>query len=1103
MTEHLRRLLFLLAPAILALPATAQTVTGTILGAVSDPSGAVVPGATVTATNPATGFTRSTTSDPEGNYRLTFLPLGAYRVEARSAGFERTRREGVAVSADERVRVDFALAVGEANQTVEVNAGTPIVQASDATVGDVIDSRRIVDLPLNKRNFVDLVQLTAGVTPGRAADYGGETAIDNFRGRFVFSANGQRTTTNNFILDGVDNNANLFNAGGVVIAPVIDAIQEFKVSTANFSPEFGRAAGAVVSVQTKSGTNQLHGSLFEFLRNSDFDANTFFNNRAGQPTPPFRQNQFGFTVGGRIIKDRTFFFGDYQGYRVRDTKNFVSNVPTQQERQGDFSASAFGTIYDPATAAPNGAGSLTLQPFPGNRIPVQRFDPVAQQILGLYAAPNTNFGGLASNFINNPALKRTDDQFDIRIDHRLNDSNNVFGRYSFGDATQLYPNAMLTAQNPFGGGTGKGNLSPLRAQSLALNFIHTFSPRFLAETRFGFTRTNYSGLPLGNGDPLLNNINIPNQRYNSSIQTIPTFGVNGLTTLGPQANVPNFSVLNNYQVSENLSYTLGFGHTLKFGGDMIRRQLNNFFTGSPTGAFSFSGVYTTVNAASGAKAGNAFADFLLGLPAGTNRDILQGGFGRRDIVASFYFQDDWKVSRRLTVNAGVRWDVWTPFVEVHDRQSNFDIATSKLVVASPSGPLGRTLRNTDWNNFGPRLGLAYDLTGDGKTVLRTGYSISYIEDLSAGRTLMPLNPPFGFSDQITNSQGIIPARRLQDGFNPPVIPSLTNLSGQFHITDTNYRTEYSQNWSFGIQRQLGANLALDVAYVGTKGTHLMERTDANEPLPGPGAVATHRPFYSLYPNLGTLDGLLSTSNSTYHSLQGKLTRRFASGLYFLVAYTFGRAIEGSEGVGENAITAAVQTLAQNPRNRRADKALASFDMRNRVVFSYIYEFPFGKGKPWFKSGVASRILGDWRLDGATSMLGGNPFTVQMATSNLNTGTYQRPNRTCDGNLPGSQQSVYRFFDTSCFSAPAIYSYGNAGRNFLIGPSMYNWDASLQRTFPISESKRLEFRGEYFNVFNTPQFYPPMNLVGNPDFGTLTAIRGGSNRQGQLALKLIF
>lgn len=1080
-----------------------QTVTGTILGVITDPSGAVIANGQVTAINGAMGFKRSATTDNEGNYMLTFLPLGSYRVEISVPGFERTVREGIEVQADERIRVDIKLSVGQANQTVEVKAGAPLLETADATVGEVVETKQITDLPLNKRNFVDLVQLTAGVTPGRPADFGGDGTIDNFRGRFVFSANGQRVTTNNFILDGIDNNAALFNAGGVVVMPVVDSIQEFKVSISNFSPEFGRAVGAVVSVQTKAGTNRFHGTLWEFLRNSDLDSNTFFNNAASQPNPPFRQNQYGFTFGGPIIKNRTFFFGDYQGLRVADTYNFVANVPTIPERQGLFTGSPFGPIYDPATAASTGAGGLTLQPFAGNRIPGSRLDTVAAQIMSLFPPPNTGAAGaLASNFINNPVLTRNDDQFDIRIDHRINEANNFFGRYSWDNSSQLFPNALLSPRDPFGGGSGKGNVSTLPAQSLTLNYIHSFSPRFLSETRAGFTRTNYTAEPLGNGNALLNNINIPNQRYSNTIQTIPTFSISGLTNVGPQSNVPNFSVLNTYQVSQNFSHTIRSGHTLKFGGDLIRRQLNNDFTSAAPGSFSFSGVYTTANAASAAQNGNGVADFLLGLPASSSHDILSGGFGRRSIVASWYFQDDMKLSRRLIVNAGVRWDLWTPWVEVHDRQSNFDYATGQLVVASPSGPLGRALRDTNWNNYAPRLGAAYDLTGSGKTVIRTGYSINYIEDLSAGSTLLPLNLPFDFSSQAVNSQGIIPAITLQQGFPAVVFPPLTNPLGQLHTTAVNYKTAYAQNWTAGVQHQFGNNFMLDVSYVGNKGTHLLQRINGNQPLPGAGNLATHRPFYAEYPNLTTLDGLLSTANSTYESLQVKFTKRFSNGFTFLADYTYGKAIEGSEGVGENAVTSVIETMAQNPLNRAGEKALASFDMRRRFVASYAYELPFGRRKRYLSRGVPSYILGNWRVDGITSFLDGNPFTLQMATSTLNTGTFQRPNRVCDGSLGGAW-TVARFFNTSCFVAPQLYTYGNAGRNILTGPGTVNWDFSMQRTFPVRESMRFELRGEFFNLFNTPSFYPPQTQVGLPNFGQITAIRTGSNRQVQLGLKFYF
>jgi hypothetical protein len=1084
------------------IPSAAQTVTGTLLGSVLDSSGALIPNAEVTAVNQETGLTRTVRSDGVGNYLLTFLPPGSYRLIGSMQGFRQTVQSGIAVQADTRTRVDLTLTVGETSETVEVVADIPLVQTSDATVGEVVDSQRITDLPLNKRNFMDLVQLTAGVAPGRASEAGNVSTIDNFRGRFTFNANGQRSTTNNIMVDGVDNNANLFNAGGVVIAPNVDAIAEFKVSTANFSPEFGRAAGGVVSVQTKSGTNQIHGTLFHFFRNSSLDSNTFFNNRAGAARPDFRQNQFGFTVGGPIRKNRTFFFGDYQGFRVREGNTFLPSVPTPESRQGDFSGPGFRPIFDPATAAPV-TGGLQLQPFPGNRVPSNRFDPLSQNMAALYPLPNTNLGSIVNNYLNNPKLIRDDDQYSIRIDHRFSDMTNLFARYTYADASQLWPNALLTPGNPFGGG-GRGNDSLLPAQALAINLIHTISPSFISETRGGFTRSRYIGNPLGFGDPLFDGIQIPNHRYSDRIQTIPTINITRLSGLGPQGNVPNVSVMNSFQVAQNFVRSVGLKHTIKFGGDFIRRQLNNDFTGNPAGVMSFTGSFTSNNARVSATTGEPFADFLLGYYNNMNRDVMYGGFGRRNVLASAYFQDDMKLTRRLTVNLGVRWDLWTPHVEVADRQASFDFSGGRFVQASPGGPLGRALRATDWNNLAPRFGFAYDLTGDGNTVLRGGYTISYIEDLSAGRTMMTQNPPFTFGDQLVFAQGEIPRSRLSDGFNVPVIPPTDErLAGVVRGVEPNYRSTYSQSFSMGIQRYLGRNFGLDIAYVGTKGTKLMQRVDGNQPVPGVGAVNNRRPFFSAFPLLGTIDGLQSSANSSFHSFQAKVTRRYSNGFQFLATYTWGRALEGSEGVGETGVGAPIPTMPQDANNRRAEKALASFHMLHRAVFSYSYDLPFGKGRPYLQSGAAAMALGGWSLQGVTSLLSGNPFTVQMAASNLNTGTAQRPDRICDGNLPSSERTVDRWFDPSCFQAPAAFTFGNAGRNILIGPGAVNFDFGVLKNIPIREVTRLEFRAEAFNLMNTPQFYPPNGAIGNPNAGFINGVRGGSNRQIQFALKLIF
>ncbi len=1089
-----------IAAYLISLALYGQTVTGSLVGVVSDISGAVVPGAKVAASESRTNFTRSITTDSSGNYSIPLLPVGIYDIHVTAPGFKEFVRRGIELNADTRIEADASLTLGDASERVEVTADAPLVVATDATMGQVIDTRRIEELPLNGRNFAQLIQLTSGVTNGRPGEVAGNTVIENFRGTFTFNANGLRSASNNYLIDGVDNTEGLFNAGGVVIEPVIDAIQEFKVSTTNMPAEFGRTAGGVVSIQTKGGTNQFHGALFEFLRNDAFDASTFFNNSAGGSKPPLHQNHFGGTLGGPVVHNRTFFFVDYQGYRVTEGLTYLGSVPTLRARSGDFTGSGYPTIYDPATAAPDGKGGVTLTPFAGNLIPANRLDPVARAIVNLYPLPNTNPGSTTLNFLNNPLRQRQDDQYDIRMDHSFRASDNFFARYSWGKAHQLYPNELYSSTDPFGGGN-KGNDLYITPQGLTVNYVHAFSPRLLSESRVGFSRLYFDGRPLGFKDPKFDDIQIPNERISDQVGVIPSVGVSGLTSIGPQGNLPNRGAQNIFQFYQTVSLIRN-KHSFKMGADILRRQRNNNFSSSPAGSFSFTGAYTGPAATSG---GVAFADFLLGLPVSLSRSYLAGTFGRREFIASGFLQDDYRISRQFTLNLGLRYDVWTPIVEVADRQTNFDPVTGKLIVASDKGPLGRGLYHRDNNNFQPRIGLAYDLDGRGKTVIRSGYGITTLEDLNAGATLMNFNPPFSTTQQVTNATGAIPRSTLRNGFPVLTIPSLDNPSGTIRAISPNFRATYVQSWSFEVQRALAANTLFDIAYVGSKATRLPGRIDLNLATPGAGSVNPRRPYFAVDPNLGTVDTLLSDVNSTYHSLQAKVERRFSSGLSFLAAYTLGHAIEGSEGPFESATPgSSVQTMPQNNLNRAAEKASTTYDVRHRIVFSYGYEFPFGKGKRLLQSGVGAAVLGNWKIQGLTTFATGNPMTVVVASSNLNNGGgTQRPNRTCDGNLPSDRRSVNRWFDTSCFSIPALYTYGTAGRDIIVGPGVNSSDASLIKEIRSTERIRLQFRAEGFNIMNTPQFWPPNNALGPTSFGKISSTRLSSNRQLQFALKLLF
>ncbi len=1074
---------------VAAVIVNAQVDTATIVGTVQDSSGAVVPGATVTATESQTNIKTATHADTSGNYVITALKVGNYTVAVEAQGFKKETHSGIVLEVQSRVRIDFTLQVGSIAEVVNIQSELPVVETETSSLGDVVTSQQVTDLPLNGRDFTQLATLTTGVIKitESSGNINGASSQSNGNAGGAFAVNGTRGNLNNFMLDGIDNNSN-DNAGNVLQTNV-DAIQEFRIQTSDYSAEFGRSGGAVINATIKSGTNQFHGTAFDFLRNDVLDARNFFE-PAGSPKAPFRQNQFGGTLGGPIRRDKTFFFVDYQGTRAGTSSPNISTVPTVAQIGGNFSGGP--TIYDPnSTQIVN--GNVVRIPFAGNVIPSQQLDPIAHAVAQLYPAPNIP-GATANNYVIDATGNLQIDQMDARVDHTISARQQIFARFSLSQETRFVqpPLPGLADGGSYGTGTYLDD-----TRGAAVGYTFTISPTMVNEYRMGFNRAHYidNKPSYGQNYPPAG-LAVPGVPNNATINGLTLFGPSGFHRLGEPGYTPTTSTSQEFQYGDTLSIIHG-KHSIKVGAELRWSQFNLFQIGQPRGSFSFSGQFTADSPSSGDGTGNGLADMLLGLPNFSTISTLTY-FGNRQQTYGGFVQDDYKLSPKLTLNLGLRYDYTTPIKEAHNQQANFDFATGQLVAAGTNGA-SAGLVTSDKADFAPRIGLAYNAFKN--TVVRAGYGrfFSYQEIRTGDPLQLAYNLPFFYQPAFA-SDGVTPVLTVSRGF-PSLNPSQAidaSVTASGSGVGSHLHAPVLDEWNFNIQHQLPGNILLETAYVGSKSTHLQTLLDPNQdPTPGPGSIQARRP----YPQYSGFTDIVDRGNSTFHALEIKAEKRLSRGLMFLSSFTFSKSMNDQPEICCNS------PWSQNSYNIAAEKGVSDFDQKFRWVSSFDYQLPLGKGQPYLNSGRAADLaLGGWHLGGIFTWHSGFYFSPAMGYDPSNTGSQglTRTDRVCDGNLPSGQRSVNLWFNTNCFPLPSGFAFGNSGKNVLVGPGMVGADMSLRKLFDITERFRLEFRAELFNAFNHPVFAQPDYYItdGPGATGTITST-AAVNRQIQLALKLLF
>jgi hypothetical protein len=1094
-----------------ALRAYAQVSGGELVGTVTDTSGAAVPNVKVTATNADTNtLVRETVTSTEGIYTMTLLPPGRYNLAAEAASFRRSVQNGIELQTNQRAQVDFQLQVGQVSETVEVNASAPLLESQSSSLGTVIGSHIIGELPLNGRNFVTLALLTPGVNGVGSSVTGtimsGTRPDDRRPGTEIFS-NGNRENSNNFLYDGMDNNDRLTLS--IVLRPGVEAIREFKVQTNLYSADLGRNSGAVVDVISKSGTNDIHGSAFEFLRNSAMDARSFFNTK-GTPFPTFRYNQFGFSLGGPMVlpkyngRNKTFWFVDYEGFR-RDLQNFlVGTVPTVGIRNGDFSGEP-NRIYDPLSTRPdpNRPGSFVRDAFPNQLIPRDRWDPVAAKLLAAYPLPTS--AAIVNNYRTNLSQKQNWNQGDVRVDHQFTPNDNVFARWSIQHTETIVPYTFPAVQIPgVSKAVGVGNEDSFAGpafnptQHAVAGYTKVLSPRLVNDFRVGFSRfvLDYTAEGAEDGGNLGVQLGVPNSNTNPLQSVFPIFSPSGYTGTGHSRSLPIFRRENTFQYMDNLTFTAGV-HTLKFGANITRRQITEYQTNRGNGRFNFSPAFTDSRGAVAGASGNSMASFILGYATLIEQDFTLAWTGQRGWENGFYFADDWRVNRKLTLNLGLRWEYFSPYTEVADRIGNFDPTTATVKLANRDGVDRRAGITRDFSNWAPRFGFAYQALSN--TVIRGGYGLFYNPNGNGGALLRLFrHVPFGPIYSVTPGDNFV-GTRISDGFPaPPTVnfAAAKNPTGGVIGVAPNFRSAYAQQYNLTLEHEVAPWQTLfKVAYVGNLGRRLGTTFDLNQPTPSPvGTVAQRRPFFPVNPNIVGITYAVSDGLSSYQALQFSVEKRYGHGLAFQTGYTWAHSIDtiGND-FGGGAGT------PQDIRCRRpCERGNSSFDIRQRFTFAGAYELPLFRSR-----GVIRTIAGGWRVNVNGFIQTGLPFNLGLDNSaNTNGAGGSRPDRVGSGVLSSSERSLQRWFDATAFTQPANGVFGNAARNVLYGPGRTNVDASLFKDFSFTEQAKLQFRAEVFNVFNHPQFGQPNGTVFNPGVGQITSIVGNP-RQIQLALKLIF
>jgi hypothetical protein len=1082
-----------------------------IQGVVTDPTSAPVPAARISVTNLATGILTTVTTNQTGFYTAPFLPVGTYRVVAEKEGFSSITRDNLKLDVDQTARLDFQLRLGAVAETIEVSAAAVLLESETTTMGQVIGNKRIVEMPLNLRNYLELARFSVGVLPARSLGRGSRTAgEDGTEGGFI--ALGQHAYQTNVLLDGVDNSSRA--SGGPLgfqaqaVKPPVDAIGEFKVVTNNNSAEYGYRMGGKVIVSTKSGTNELHGSLYEFLRNEKFDGTNFMANRAGSKKPNLRQNQFGGTFGGPLIKNRTFYFFSYQGTRIRRGQSFTSSVPSALARQGDFSRE--GTrrdmVYDPMTTTGTGA-AVTRQPFPNFRIPASRFDPVAAAVIANYPEPNISGREfLPNNYFFSPNDRDTSNQYDIKVDHNLSDKDRIFGRWSIRRDDKLQNGPLPESAQ----GGGLGQTVKLPGDNWAGSWTRTITPTIYNEARFGYTHypTRFDILASENLNKKFGVRNAPGDTMNDGLDHgLARFAPADYNEIGHRSFWPNNNFLDNLQFNDNLLIQRG-SHTLKMGVEYRRSMVFREASRFRRGLFNFNRIFTTQQpnvAASRAATGNGLADFLLGWSSSTTVGNQNG----EDTYTPYwggYLQDDWKVSRRLTINAGLRWEMFAspyfPFGVPVGRGGVSRFLTEFNV--APSSPLYETFQRPssnrdcgcvqDWNNFAPRLGLAYRLND--KTVLRVGGGIFYGEaDNTQSESARWSNQTPDFTEVVTPTfDNITPVTRVRDGFLPVQLPASapvpnTNIS----VSKDIYPTQYASQWFFDIQREV-KDILFQVGYQGAKATQLFASRNINRGGPHPTIPEVRRRVRPTWNNVALGD---NGANSSYNALIAKAEKRFSRGLTFIASYTWSKNIDQSnENLNQGGSGRA------DEYNLRNERGLSDLDRRHNFVGSYTWELPFGRGRRYGANwhSAVDHILGGWEIGGILSLRSGFPFDISYPGDPQNSGTRNRGDRIASGKL--DNPTINQWFDQFAFVVSAPGVYGNAGRNVLIGPDSRNFDFILAKRFRMpAEGHILQFRFESFNFTNTPTFGQPASGLRGPATGTIT--EADEPRRIQFALKYTF